>query len=288
MPGTNPFTAEILREQCEHCTDEITGERKATPDDHLPSEETCPRICPHRCFHLKTLNRADIEKDPSWNRALLCAPGRTTIAEWSDLSIKAFARSTNQVILRWRNPLTNSSLERLLTPQSSEKVPGLWEKFLVGAPILITFNLNVSAGLANGKSGVLIRAVHKLPSPGKPSIQEEINSKGCMPGDTFTLAEPPVAVYVQIFDLSEAQKKLLNLEDEETEYGVGPIVPILIGYSGTRGKVTKVNLGKDRHNNPVEISVIDSGYSYLFGTTIHSIQGTDSFLIIIYNDIYQI
>lgn len=268
-----PFTRDILQTDCSLCRDPDTGLRRASPTSHSSGDANCPEKCPHRCRHLKVLTVEDVISDNSWLGALLAAAGNSTIRRWCLKSLIVHAKRTGQIILKWRLSLTNSALNNILESKHIENVDEMWAYFCVGAPILMTFNMNTLGGLANGRPGVLVRALHRPRKTNELSIEEEIRAAGLNAGDILTLKEAPIAVEVQMNHLTDAQISILRLRPVNTEYGNGPIIPILCNSATKKGRYNEVRIGKDSNGKGLMVNVITPGYKLNFGTTIHSVQG---------------
>lgn len=216
--NNRPFSGGILRPTCPNC--EIPANesrawlpsqrqfaRRATPRDHAPPSgsgdnyDICPANCPHRCQHLKVLNHADVISDPSWRTCYFTSPMNSSCDTWTRARLEDYARRPNRIVLRWRLlPTASSSAVAEIPDADVDQFFGLWGYYMEQAPVTITYNLNVPAGIGHHSEGQLVGiALEEETSQEVAAILA--HRRDNRSGVIITLSRPPVAVFVRMTPL---------------------------------------------------------------------------------------
>ena len=111
---------------------------------------------------LVQLSAQDIADDPTWAFAPILVTNNMQRFALNTESIKSFAEYYGKPILRWKKVPLRTNLDSYsarLVDYLYDTEPGLWQSFVVGAPVAITSNLNAPRGFANGTAGTLASVI---------------------------------------------------------------------------------------------------------------------------------
>jgi hypothetical protein len=274
-----PITTAMLQSTCEHCSRD--GLRIADPDDHEPSEEACPTLCPHRCQHFKELNEADVARYPDWRSCKVVAPHNSTVDRFTLVKLRSIARETGQVVVRWRLPLTSSDDDAasVINDAQAEEMPQLFGYFVKGVPIRLTQNSNTALQLAHGSPAEL----HSLALRSREFLRSQLRTGQYSAGDVFTLPEPPLGAFVKVVGLrDEGVQALLDAGLPRAVDDGQPLIalPSKLPRAFTR----RLEFGKDQHGR-LMLYAHDPGFDIDVAGSIHSVQGdTTQYLAAEFNE----
>jgi hypothetical protein len=198
------------------------------------------------------------------------APHNSTAERYSLVSLRALARATGQVIIRWRLPLTATDNARsIINDVQAEEMPQLFGYFVKGVPVRLTQNSNTAIQLANGSPGILHAIA--LPKPHRRILFRAIRNGQFGAGDVYTLDEPPSGVFVKLLGLRpEARQALERAGAPRAADDQQPL--IAFPSKQKQAKTRKLEFGHDSHGELV-LYAHDPGYKIDLAGTIHGVQG---------------
>ena len=257
---TNPINIDMLQQTCQHCSkDGSKTLRIPDPINHQPNDSICQSLslCPHKCQHFKVLSKEDVLQDAKWNsdcvRMVTCL--NTTVDKWNLHSLQQKAFSQALPVLRWRLHMSQKRYQQnqnlLLTNSEADKYPELWAYFVPYAPVSISYNVNLSKGIAHGTEGIMDSLIWD--SDEHAIMIRDVISEST-PGTMVTLDIPPLAVNIR-----------LNCTPDK-------VIPFPFTPIGRTSKLSLINTVIISGNIPIK--VIDCGYEESFASTVYGVQGS--------------
>jgi hypothetical protein len=257
---TNPISIDMLQQTCQHCSkDGSKTQRIPDPMNHQPNDSICQSLfqCPHKCQHFKVLSNEDVLQDSQWKsdhvRMVTCL--NSTVDKWNLHSLQQKAFEQQLPVLRWRLKMSQKRFQEnqnlLLNNVEADKYPELWAFFVPNAPVSVSYNVNLSKGIAHGTEGTMDSIVWD--SDEHANMIRDIISES-VPGTIVTVGIPPLAVNIR---LNGTPDKVIPF----------PFTPI-----GPTSKLSLTNTVTIGGNIPVK--VIDCGYEESFASTVYGIQGS--------------
>jgi len=216
---------------------------------------------------IKTLTKSQLTIDGGFLDAPIIVSSNHERHILNSLRIQQCANQRNQIVLRWKNPLTDNTIEKLdnICQEVAYKVlPELYGYFMIGTPCYLHDNINASEGLANGTPIVL----HSIKFNDIDYEQKVINDISISKiGDIIDI---PIPSYINVKVPSLKNRdwpQNLNLATKVEGDNNDVIIPLTIKSSHT----TSVIL--DKKNKNLNISYKSFHYDVGYAITYEKTEG---------------
>eukprot|EP00959_Pyramimonas_sp_CCMP1952_P374333 7839690-Pyramimonas_sp.AAC.1 len=189
---------------------------------------------------LQVLDKECVHDDPLWRFAPIAVVGNKERLLLNPMRAKDFAKASRQPIFRWRLNLSSSNKMKDWLFASSlnsdddiarlyNEEPGMWFHFVVGAPVVLTFNHSVRFLLANGTPAIMHSFGYYDESKHGRAAQLMRDTLG---GETADLDEPPDFICVEL-DTTD-----VDLYRDVTVIPGKPVIAIPLDRGNGKGKWT--------------------------------------------------
>jgi hypothetical protein len=122
----------------------------------INSDIPCP-LTPQYLQKILQYSKNDAKPDIRWKTAPIAVVGNIERLALSANRIKVFAKRAKQPVLKWKQQIKDRELNELVKAMEQsdldalyESEEGLWQYFVAGATAVLTENICVARGLANG------------------------------------------------------------------------------------------------------------------------------------------
>ena len=215
--------------------------------------------------HLRPLTAKDTSRD--WKFVPMLVTSNAEAILLNKRQIVAFAKTNNQFILKWRNPIKNCDDAQEYDINVVEGIiPEAVQYFCMGAPVLVNANKNpVGTGIVNGYRALL----HSLIWKGDPWRPPH---KGWEPGQVFEVPRPSYMVVIQDPDTNKTKQTNKNTDgskedtpgdsdsDDDLDTTQENLIPLKTDYHKTWTQGVQINY----HAFPLDLR---------FAITYHKVQG---------------
>jgi hypothetical protein len=217
---------------------------------------------------------------------------------WTHARLDDYAER-GEIVLRWRLlPASSSSAVAELLNEEVDRIDGLWGFYMNKAPVCMTYNVNVPAGIGHHSEGRLVGIA--LQEDTLQEINDVITTRqqnGVRGGSIITLSKPPIAVFVQVslvhnqashvptsgfLPRREAREPPVismpqgttladrNVSAKKVRVSLGDMPSIAsLDPALTSGSIA----GRRRRTQQLTVDVIGTGYRMNFASTVHGLQG---------------
>ena len=230
---------------------DLTTQNRAKDPKHLQTikQLRCGVIDDEFINNLKPLTSEDV--DNGWKFVPILVTSNAEAILLNKIQIVEFAKTHNQFVLKWTNPIRNcEDAESYDINIVEDIIPEAVQYFCMGAPGLVNANKNpVGTGIVNGYRVVQHSLIWKT-NPWQPP------EEGWTPGQIFEVPRPAYMVVVKDPDVDDPQKGSKNV--------------------GTAAQPQLIPLKTDYHTmktQGVQISYNAFPFDLRFAITYHKVQG---------------
>lgn len=215
---------------------------------------------------IKRLSEEDMRADSSWAWAPVVVTNNEERHALNKASAVRFGRFHNRPVLRWRKTIDLPSFSKDDMEDLFDDHASLWQYFVVGAPAVLTHNINAPRGLANGTPCTLHSV--SFPEANGTDTQRivalEQRYREAAPGEVITVDDDLCPTYVTV-ELPHIDAR--DWPEHDTIEPGKVVVPIGINRN-SKTRIASVNGHRSRMLNPMAHS-----YDMAFAITYWKVQG---------------
>jgi hypothetical protein len=203
---------------------------------------------------------------PRWRFAPILVSTNRERFDITEVQAKSFAKVNGTVVLRWKKRIE----KWIAPPRNHEKAldedPLFWEYFVVGAPSVITTNINVKKKIANGTEAKC-HSVAMSDTEDQAELEDKLRTS--LPGSVITLPHPPYSVNMELLGAKDDWTGGSLIDDKV-------VIPILCGSRGNKFKTYQVRGGPQHGYRPSKAKVANLLLSFRTGICNDPLQGPGS------------
>ena len=215
---------------------------------------------------IKRLSEEDMRADSSWAWAPVVVTNNEERHALNKATAVRFGRFHNRPVLRWRKTVDLPSFSVDDMDDLFDDHASLWQYFVLGAPAVLTHNVNAPCGLANGTACILHSV--SFPEANGTDTQRivalEQRYREAAPGEIITVDDELLPQYVNV-ELPHIDAR--DWPEEDTIEPGKVVVPIGMSRS-CKIRVASVNGHRPRNVHPTAHS-----YDMAFAITYWKVQG---------------
>lgn len=188
----------------------------------ISSDNPCP-LTANYLSSILPYSKEDAATDVEWSTAPIAVVGNVERLALSANRIKIFAKRTKQPVLKWKLEIKDCDLNDLIKAMEHSDLEtlyqheeGLWQFFVAGATAVLSENLCVARGLANG-TRVVFSSVGYYNKTIHDKVLDDIQNVIRLQGTEVILPGPPDYMIVEVSHKSTEVSRLQDISEILTE-----------------------------------------------------------------------